>query len=116
MQEHIDNNSIPKDVPAFAKTYVHRCGRTARAGREGKAISVLKGGQVSKFRKMRSLIDGGSVLTESVKKDLIKNVLPAYKACVMALKRVIDAEENGDLLSWDPLDERFLIKTGRSEV
>jgi ATP-dependent RNA helicase DDX51/DBP6 len=107
---------INYDVPAFAKTYVHRCGRTARAGREGKAISVLKGGQVSKFRKMRSLIDGGSVLTESVKKDLIKNVLPAYKACVMALKRVIDAEENGDLLSWDPLDERFLIKTGRSEV
>ncbi|KAL3816182.1 hypothetical protein ACHAXA_007300 [Cyclostephanos tholiformis] len=107
---------INYDVPAFAKTYVHRCGRTARAGRSGKAISVLKGGQVSQFRKMRNLIDGGSVLTESVKKDLIKAVLPAYKACVMALKRVIDAEENGDILSWDPLDERFFSKTGRSEA
>ena len=101
---------INYDVPAFAKTYVHRCGRTARAGREGKAISLLKGGQVSKFKKMRSLIDGGSVLTESVKKDLIKNVLPAYKACVMALKRVIDAEENGKILSSDPLDHRYSVK------
>lgn len=79
------------DVPAFAKTYVHRCGRTARAGRRGKAISVLKGGQVCKFRKMRSLIDGGSVLTEGVKRDLIKGVLPTYKACLVALKRSISS-------------------------
>ena len=35
---------INYDVPAFAKTYVHRCGRTARAGKEGTAISLLKGG------------------------------------------------------------------------
>jgi ATP-dependent RNA helicase DDX51/DBP6 len=98
------------DVPAFAKTYVHRCGRTARAGRRGKAISVLKGGQVSKFRKMRSLIDGGSVLTEGVKRDLIKGVLPTYKACVVALKRVIDDEENGEILSSDPLDHRYSVK------
>ncbi|KAL3776231.1 hypothetical protein ACHAW5_008262 [Stephanodiscus triporus] len=101
---------INYDVPAFAKTYVHRCGRTARAGREGKAVSVLKGGQVSKFRKMRSLIDGGSVLTGGVKKDLIKGVLPVYKACVLTLKRVIDAEESGEILSSDPLDQRFYVK------
>ena len=31
---------INYDVPGFAKTYVHRCGRTARAGKSGKAISI----------------------------------------------------------------------------
>lgn len=96
---------INYDVPAFAKTYVHRCGRTARAGREGKAISVLKGGQKSKFRKMRGLIDGGLVKTETVNKSLIKKSLQIYKGCLTALKRVLDAEENGEMLPSDALDQ-----------
>ena len=94
---------INYDVPAFAKTYIHRCGRTARAGRVGRAINVLKGGQVSKFHKMRSLIDGGLVKEERVKKDLIKGTLPVYKSCLRALKRVIEAEEKDELLPSDVL-------------
>lgn len=92
------------DVPSYAKTYVHRCGRTARAGRKGKAINVLKGGQVHKFRRMRGLIDGGLVKETGVKKDLLKGILPTYKVCVKALKRVIEAEEDEELLPSDPLD------------
>ena len=95
---------INYDVPAFAKTYIHRCGRTARAGRVGRAINVLKGGQVSKFHKMRSLIDGGLVKEARVKKDLIKGTLPVYKACLRALKQVIEAEEKDELLPSDVLD------------
>jgi ATP-dependent RNA helicase DDX51/DBP6 len=95
---------INYDVPAFAKTYIHRCGRTARAGREGTAISVLKGGQVAKFRKMRSLIDGGLVTETGVKKDLIKGILPTYKSCVKALKQVIEAEEADEVLPSDTID------------
>jgi len=95
---------INYDVPAFAKTYIHRCGRTARAGRVGRAINVLKGGQVSKFHKMRSLIDGGLVKEARVKKDLIKGTLPVYKTCLRALKQVIEAEEKDELLPSDVLD------------
>ncbi|KAL9183540.1 hypothetical protein ACHAXT_004396 [Thalassiosira profunda] len=95
---------INYDVPAFAKTYIHRCGRTARAGREGKAISVLKGGQISKFRRMRGLIDGGSVEGMGVKKDLIKGALPIYKGCVQALKRVIEAEGSDEISPSDPVN------------
>ncbi len=29
------------DLPAFSKDYIHRIGRTARAGKEGKAINIL---------------------------------------------------------------------------
>jgi ATP-dependent RNA helicase DDX51/DBP6 len=104
---------INYDVPVFAKTYVHRCGRTARAGREGNAISVLKGGQVSKFKKMRSLIGGGSVEKAVVKKHLIKGILPTYKACVGALQRVIDAEKNEEILQSDPLDTAQWISSTR---
>ena len=35
---------INYDIPGFAKTYVHRCGRTSRAGRQGKATSILQAG------------------------------------------------------------------------
>ena len=50
---------INYDVPAFAKTYIHGWGGTARARREGKDIRVLKGGQLCKFKKLPSLIGGG---------------------------------------------------------
>ena len=30
------------DAPVYAKTYVHRCGRTARAGRPGRAFTLLR--------------------------------------------------------------------------
>lgn len=30
------------DAPVYAKTYVHRCGRTARAGRAGRAFTLLR--------------------------------------------------------------------------
>ncbi|KAL3781587.1 hypothetical protein HJC23_007107 [Cyclotella cryptica] len=95
---------INYDVPAYAKTYVHRCGRTARAGRQGTAISVLKGGQVAKFRKMRQLINGGAVQSVGIKKDLVKNVVSTYKKCIQALKTILQDEECEKLRPWDSLD------------
>lgn len=95
---------INYDVPAFAKTHVHRCGRTARAGRTGTAINVLKGGQIAKFRKMRQLIHGGSVQTTGIKKDLIKSVVLTYKKCIHALKKVMEDEQNEELGASDTLD------------
>lgn len=40
------------DPPSFARTYVHRVGRTARANREGIAITLVKKGQQGIFKKM----------------------------------------------------------------
>jgi len=89
---------INYDVPRFAKTYVHRCGRTARAGKRGAAISLLKGGQVGEFLKMRKLIeDPERVEKARLKKDLVSDAMKVYGECVKALRRVIEAEENGEL-------------------
>ena len=35
-------NVINYDVPVYAKTYVHRVGRTARAGKSGSSYTLLR--------------------------------------------------------------------------
>jgi superfamily II DNA/RNA helicase len=46
---HVYNYDIPKD----SKDYIHRIGRTARAGKEGKAISVLASRDYDNFRRVQ---------------------------------------------------------------
>jgi len=104
---------INYDPPNYAKTYVHRVGRTARAGRSGHAITILKEGQVGTFKKMRLTISGGRsnshIYTENDSKSnkrrktdkvvdtcklhssTIGNIDPFYKA---ALQRYKSSGEN----------------------
>jgi len=101
---------INYDVPSHAKTYVHRCGRTARAGRKGRAITILKVGQVGMFEKMHRLVEGvgstnGCVREMGVRREMVDVVLPLYKRCVVVLKKVMEMEEDGDVCSMAPLDE-----------
>jgi ATP-dependent RNA helicase DDX51/DBP6 len=99
---------INYDVPSFAKTYVHRCGRTARAGRKGRAITMLKGGQVTKFLKMRQLIDSPDRVTKiGIKKDLVKTAIPVYQKCIKALQNVMDAELNENLSPVESLGSEW---------
>lgn len=45
---HVYNYDIPKD----SKDYIHRIGRTARAGEEGKAINILSSRDYENFRRI----------------------------------------------------------------
>ncbi|MDE6559066.1 MAG: DEAD/DEAH box helicase [Muribaculaceae bacterium] len=47
---------INYDVPREAEDYVHRVGRTARADRDGKAITLVGGKDRMKFRKIEKLL------------------------------------------------------------
>lgn len=47
---HIYNYDIPKD----AKDYVHRIGRTARAGEEGEVVNILSEQDYDNFRRIKS--------------------------------------------------------------
>lgn len=94
---------INYDIPGFAKTYVHRCGRTARAGKDGEAISLLKGkGQAGQFHKLRRLIDHPERVTPyKVKTSLVKNSIGLYQKCVASLKDLLSAEQRGELRPTD---------------
>ena len=48
---HVYNYDIPKDP----KQYIHRIGRTARAGKEGKAISILSSNDYMNFSRVQKL-------------------------------------------------------------
>jgi ATP-dependent RNA helicase DDX51/DBP6 len=102
---------INYDVPGFAKTYVHRCGRTARAGKKGAAISLLKGGQVVQFAKMRQLIQAPDhVQSMGIQKHLVRDAVPKYRQSVLALKEVLDAEENGELSHTEILTQDYILE------
>jgi len=52
------------DTPKISTDYVHRIGRTARAGKEGKAITLLSEADYDNFRKIK---DNSSLFIEQVK-------------------------------------------------
>ena len=48
---------INYDVPSNSKDYVHRVGRTARAGKSGRAVTVVTQYDVEAFQKIEAAID-----------------------------------------------------------
>jgi len=108
---------INYDVPTLAKTYVHRCGRTARAGKSGIAISILKGGQVVQFRRMRELIqEPTSVQAWNVKKSLVKDAVPTYRQCLQTLRQVLKDEDDGDMSPTALLDKNVFAAEAGSDA
>jgi len=53
------------DLPLVAEDYVHRVGRTGRAGHDGRAVSLVSGADVSLLRDIQRLV---TVPIESVGK------------------------------------------------
>lgn len=90
---------------------VHRCGRTARAGKSGRSISLLKGkGQQGAFRKLRSLI-GHSERVRSYQCDtklITPNVLRAYRESLRRLSEILSAEKDGEIHPTETLPEDLL--------
>ena len=100
---------INYDIPTVAKTYVHRCGRTARGTQKGTVINLLKKGQVASFLKMRRGIDEPHrVQSLNIQKYLQRNVVSVYKDCVKRLGQVIEAEKRGEIAPTESIQQQFV--------
>ena len=101
------------DIPSSIITYIHRCGRTARANTSGKAITLLQyNKEESKLNVIRKSIMNKRSL-EGIKVSIDKNVkeliVGKYSDCLKILKEVIREEKSSGLGVLEHLDpERWL--------
>lgn len=98
---------VSYDSPVHVNTYLHRVGRTARAERDGTAVSLVLGKQARHFKSMVRTIERGkgSVWIRSVKRS--DEGFDVHAARVQehlcALKRILRREQLGLLDRHTPL-------------
>jgi ATP-dependent RNA helicase DDX51/DBP6 len=85
---------INYDLPRSSKTYIHRAGRTARAGKEGMCVSLIKEGQFMAFQTMRNQIrQQGSPLKQCYfTQKYLKKVESIYSYSLGLLSEAIQSE------------------------
>uniref|UniRef100_A0A6B2L0Q4 ATP-dependent RNA helicase n=1 Tax=Arcella intermedia TaxID=1963864 RepID=A0A6B2L0Q4_9EUKA len=86
---------INYEVPSYSRTYVHRVGRTARAGRPGTSITVAKFEEVGFFNRLISNLENNE--QERYLFDFeyeIKPFVPAYKGALKKLDALISGEKH----------------------
>jgi len=96
---------INYDVPSYIQTYVHRVGRTARAGAKGSAYTLVKAAQFKAMRNMLHQADNSfySKLALPAQQDTDK-IMPAYQSALAALKSVLQMEKKGEQDAHAPIN------------
>ncbi|XP_054700670.1 ATP-dependent RNA helicase DDX51 isoform X2 [Grus americana] len=86
------NYVINYDAPQFIRTYVHRVGRTARAGKAGVAFSLVL--RIQERRFLRMLKDAGiqDIKKHPVKGNSLKPLVQQYEEALRRLEKTVKNE------------------------
>ncbi|RLN66521.1 hypothetical protein BBJ29_006140 [Phytophthora kernoviae] len=90
-------NVVNYDVPSFVKTYIHRVGRTARAGRHGRSVTLVKMGQMKGMMRMLKKADSNKLKPYPLQQEHMKTLVPRYTEALQQLKDTLEAEKAGKL-------------------
>ncbi|CAH1978102.1 unnamed protein product [Acanthoscelides obtectus] len=88
---------VSYSVPKHLKTYIHRAGRTARAGEEGLAVTMLTKNQVGKFKSMLNQANKTNVEEVTIQEEDLEDLGEQYKDSLKELKKVVEKEEQTNL-------------------
>ena len=83
---------ISYDVPAYVKTYIHRVGRTARAGM---AVTLCEKMQVKSFLKMLKEGDISGTQERAVTSEKLQQHRPQYEQSLEAVREQLQREKSG---------------------
>jgi ATP-dependent RNA helicase DDX47/RRP3 len=86
---------INYDVPQHSKDYIHRVGRTARAGRAGKAITLVSQYDVELLQRIEEVTGKKMDLYETEAEDIAALKERVGEAARAAKAEMKDSEQNG---------------------
>lgn len=80
------------DVPSHSKDYIHRVGRTARAGRSGKSITLVSQYDIEMYQRIEELIGKKLELYPNVQEEAIailqERVQEAQRHAILQMKEI----------------------------
>lgn len=86
-------NVVNYDPPVYPKTYVHRAGRTARAGQAGAVYTLLKPEDVVHFNAMASKLQGSKVQQMRLPQEQLQPLRQALQEALQQVQQLLQQEK-----------------------
>ena len=111
-------NVIHYEVPSYVQTYVHRSGRTARAGAIGRSYTLLQKKEIGFFQKgILDKVEGGDKLMKlGISPTLLEPFLQHYQSALLKLKELIDLEKQQQSNQNNKEALKKVVETKANEV